>query len=377
MFNRIWAIAKKETRQMLRDVRLLAVIFIFPVFLLAVFGYAINFDVTHIKMKILDNDKSPESREFISSLVNSEYFDLLDYIENQNEIQKILDKKEAQLIAVFPNDFSEKINSKENAKIQFLIDGVDGNTATIIKNYVNAVTSTYSQKISNEFLELQGIKINPPVNLQPRFWYNPELKSTHFLLPGLISMILIVTSVITISLSIVREKERGTIEQINVSPLSTLELLIGKTFPYIITSLINASLILIAGFLLFGIVIKGSIFWLIVSTSIFLFASLCLGIFISTISDSQQVAFQLSTIISMLPAIILSGFIFPIESMPFSVQLLTNVTPAKFYIVALRNILLKGVGVESFWQQLIYLLIFSGVLLGLSTIIYRKKSAEV
>lgn len=374
MINRIIAIAKKETRQLIRDVRLLAVIFIFPVFLLVMFGYAINFDVKHIKMAVYDQDKSTESREFINSLISSEYFDEVGYLDSDHQIKEYLDEKLAQVIVVFPPNMSDKFNSKKNVKIQYLIDGVDGNTATIIMNYVTVATMSYSQNLSSEILLKTGMKSFQPIQLIPRFWYNPELKSTHFLLPGLIAMILIITAVVTISLSIVREKERGTIEQINVSPLSTIELLFGKTIPYIFIALINAGIILLAGYILFGIVIKGSIFWLFISTLIFLFASLCLGILVSTISDSQQVAFQLGTLVSMLPSMILSGFIFPISSMPVVLQILTNITPAKFYIVALRAILLRGVGIEVFWDQLIYLLLFAAVVLFIAASRYKKKA---
>lgn len=375
MFHRLYAIAKKETRQMLRDLRMLLVIFVFPVFLLGIFGYAINFDVTHIKLAVYDADKSEESREFINMLLSSEYFDLVQYIENDKDIKRFLDEKMAQTVAVFPQDFSEKIHSKEKTRLQFLIDGVDGNTATVIMNYLNSSTLLYSQKVTAEVLASAGMQGFIPVKLEPRFWYNPELKSTHFLLPGLIAMILIVTAVVTISLSIVREKERGTIEQVNVSPLSTMELLVGKTLPYVVVALINAALVLIAGYFLFGIIVKGSYLWLFLTTFIFLFASLCLGILISTIADTQQVAFQLSTLITLLPSMLLSGFIFPIESMPAAVQVLTNVTPAKFYIVCLRAILLKGVGIEAFWDQMLYLILFSVVLLVIASVKYKKSYA--
>jgi ABC-2 type transport system permease protein len=345
MFHRIKAISKKETKQLLRDVRMMAVIFMFPVFLLVMFGYAINFDVHHIKIAVYDQDKTSVSRDFINALLSSEYFDLTGYLNSDEEIKHNLDEKLAQCVVVIPYNFSREFNANRQSKIQYLIDGVDGNTATVIMNYVNVATLSYSSKLSSEILARRGMHSFTPVQLEPRFWFNPELNSTRFLLPGLIGMILIVVSVITISLSIVREKERGTIEQINVSPLSTIEMMIGKTIPYIVIALINAGLILLAGFILFGITIKGSIFWLIVSIFIFLFASLCLGLLVSTIADTQQVAFQIGTLISMIPSLLLSGFIFPIESMPPVVQIITNITPAKYFIVCLRSILLKGEGV--------------------------------
>ena len=213
------------------------------------------------------------------------------------------------------------------------------------------------------------------LNLEPRFWFNPELVSVFFLIPGLMGMILIITAVISVSLSIVREKERGTIEQLNVSPLTSIELIIGKILPYIVISLINATIVLIAGYVLFGIAIKGSLLLLLLGTLTFLFAAIGLGIFISTVADSQQVAFQAANVSSLLPSLILSGFIFPIESMPTVIQWITNITPAKFYIVILRSILLRGAGLSAFWDQLIYLLIFGIVFIALATIADRKAKA--
>lgn len=372
MFNRIYAIAKKETRQLKRDTRMLFIVFFFPVVLLAIFGYAINFDVHHIKLGVYDQDRSEYSREFLNGLTSSEYFDIVSYIDDEEEIKKLLDEKIVQAIVVFPKDMSRRLLSKDEVKIQFLVDGVDGTSANVIQNYVNAATYSYSIQLTKEYLAVTGKSLYVPIDLQPRFWFNPDLQSTRFLIPGLMGMILIITAVISISLSIVREKERGTIEQINVSPLSSIEFIIGKTIPYIVFSLINASIVLLAGYLLFGIVIKGNIFLLLLGTFAFLFAALSLGVFISTISDSQQVAFQAANVTSLLPSLILSGFIFPIESMPVAVQILTNITPAKFYIVILRSILLRGAGISAFWDQLIYLAIFGSVFIILATLADKK-----
>ncbi|MEW6701668.1 MAG: ABC transporter permease [Bacteroidota bacterium] len=373
MLHRIFAIAKKEYRQLLRDTRMLFIIFFFPVFLLAVFGYAINFDVRYIKLAVLDEDKSTISKNFVKILTSSSYFDLVGYLNNDDKIKTVLNKKEAQAVIVFPNDFSQKLNSRRDVKIQILIDGVDGNTAAIIMNYLNAATRSYSMKIAKEYLTVTGRNYYVPIDLQPRFWFNPDLVSARFLIPGLMGMILILTAVISISLSIVREKERGTIEQINVSPISSAELMLGKTIPYVILSLMNAAIVLLAGYVLFGIVIKGSVLLLFLGTLAFLFAALGIGIFISTIADSQQVAFQAASVVSLLPSLILSGFIFPIESMPAAVQILTNITPAKFYIVILRAILLRGVGLEAFWDQILFLILFGGILLLVATAVNKKR----
>ncbi len=375
MFHKILAITKKEFKQLKRDKRMLFIVFFFPVVLLAIFGYAINFDVKHIKIAVYDQDKSEYTREYINGLISSEYFELVTYIDSDAEIKKLLDEKIVQAVVVFPNDLSKKLNDKEDVKVQYLVDGVEGNTANVIVNYVNAATINYSLKLTKEYLAVTGKQSYIPINLEPRFWFNPELESTKFLIPGLMGMILIITAVVSVSLSIVREKERGTIEQINVSPLSSFELIIGKTAPHIVISFLNAAIVLLAGYVLFGVVIKGSILLLLLSTFIFLFAALGLGIFISSVADSQQVAFQAANITALLPSLILSGFIFPIESMPTIIQWVTNITPAKFYVVTLRAILLRGVGLSAFWEQLIYMMIFGIIFIVLATVVDKKAKA--
>ncbi len=373
MYRRLFSVIKKEFLQLKRDVRLLFVLFFFPVFLLVIFGYAVNFDVKHIKLAIYDQDKSDVSRDFIKSLTNTEYFDFVYYINSEKEINKLLDNNDAQFVLIIPEDLSEKFYSDQEVKIQFIIDGVNSNTGAIIKNYVTAATASFSSKLQSEVLAKKGTKISETINVEPQFWFNQDLQTTKFLIPGLIAMILIVTAVVSVSLTLVREKEKGTIEQINVSALSSFELLVGKVFPFILIALINSALILIAGYFLFGVVVKGSFFLLFLTTLIFLAAATSLGVFISVISDSQQVAFSIATFVSLLPATILSGFVFPIDSMPIAVQVITNITPAKFYNVILRAIILRGVGVEAFWQQIIYLLLFMSFFGGLSILINKRK----
>jgi len=377
VIERILAISKKEILQLKRDKRMLFVLFVFPVILLAIFGYAINFDVHHIKLYVFDQAKSVESRNIIRMLGSSSYFDIEGYISKDAEIKEVLDSKKAQCVISFPVDMDKKLNSGQNANVQILIDGVDGNTASIIANYMNSATRAYNNKIINEYFLREGIPIYMPLSLESIFWYNPELKSTLFLIPGLIAMILVITAVISISLSIVREKERGTIEQIYVSPTKSLELLLGKSIPYSIIGLIISASIIIVSHFMFGLTIKGNILLLCLTTLLFLFAASNLGIFVSSIAESQQVAFQMATLISLLPSVILSGFIFPIESMPAFIQIVTNITPAKFYVIISRDILLKGVGLESFWPQTIYLLIFALVFLILAAIINKRAEAKL
>ncbi|MBE0570285.1 MAG: ABC transporter permease [Ignavibacteriaceae bacterium] len=374
MLRRTIAIIKKEVRQLLRDKRLLAVIFSFPVMLLIMFGYAVNFDVKNIKIAIYDQDKSVLSRDFINSLNSSEYFNVVEYLNSDNKIDLLLDTKAAQCIVVIPDDFSRKINSNQNTSIQYLIDGVDANTASIIQNYMFAATGMFNQKVNSEILARNGMKEFTPISLETQFWFNPDLQTTRFLIPGLIAMILIITAVITVALSFVREKENGTMEQLNVSSLKTIELILGKTFPFVVIALVNAGLIMLAGYVFFGVEMKGSYLLLLFTTLIFLTASTSLGIFISVVSDSQQVAFTAATFVSLLPSLILSGFVFPIDSMPWIIQIITNITPAKFFINILRAIILRGVGISAFWDQIIYLLIFITIFVVLASVIGKRKA---
>jgi ABC-2 type transport system permease protein len=374
LLRRIYAIVKKEFRQIRRDPRTLLLIFIFPVFLLVLFGYALNFDVKHIKVAIYDEDKSKESRDFVEMLGSSGYFDIVGYLRDKNEVNKYLDQRLAQCVVVLPIDMSEKINSNSEIKLQFLIDGVDGNTATIVMNYMNAATGFFSQKVSREYLMRTGNRSFIPLDAQLVFWYNPDLNTTKFLIPGLLSMILILTAVILTCLSIVKEKELGSMEQIKVSPVGSLELIIGKTIPYTFVALMVAAFTLLLSYVIFKVEIKGSMGLLFISTLLFLIAALSIGIFISTIAESQQVAFQIASLATMLPTFILSGFVFPIESMPWPIQILTNITPAKFYIIILRDIMIKGVGIGAFWKQIASLAVFAFIFLTIATI--RTKRAK-
>ncbi len=374
MLSRLLAVTKKEIKQILRDKKMLGILLGFPAFLLIIFGYAVDFDVHHVRTVIFDKDNSEFSRNLIDETVNSEYFDLVGYISKDSEIKYLLDEKIAQAVVIIPNNFeADIINKKNPIKIQVLIDGVDGNTAQSVKNYFTSGIQTFNNKINLEILNKTGVKVNSNFKYEPKFWFNPEQKSSKFLIPGLIGLILVITAIISVSLSLVREKERGTIEQINVSSIRIVELLVGKSLPYFILALFNAIFVLIAGYIFFDVTVNGSYLLLLLSTIIFLMASLSIGIFISVIAETQQLAFTMATFVSMLPAVILSGFIFPIDSMPTLVQILTNITPVKFYIIALRGIILKGVGLSAFYMQLIYLLLFFVVFMGMAAILnYRK-----
>jgi ABC-2 type transport system permease protein len=372
MFSRLIPIIRKEFRQIRRDKRVLAILTLVPAGLLLLNGYALNLDVQNITMGVYDEEKSATSREFINSFVTSGYFNYVRMLSSSAEATALLDDAKVKCAIVIPNDFSHKIESNDAAEIQVLIDGSDSNTATTIVGYVQVVALQYSQKIILQNLAKIGKGNYIPVQLDARIWYNPELKSAKFLVPGLIGFILGITAIIATSLSIVKEKERNTIEQIDVSPISPVELIVGKLIPYAVISLVAAAFTLFAGYVLFGVTIKGSLILLFFCTLLFVMAALSIGLFVSTVADTQQVAFQLAALLSMLPTMIFSGFMFPIRSMPWWLQVFSNITPAKYYLVILRSIILKGVGLSAFWPQVVFLAIFFLVMTGISVRRLRK-----
>jgi ABC-2 type transport system permease protein len=372
MGRRLWTIVKKEFRHIRRDKRVLAVLTLVPAGLLLLNGYALNFDVANIKTAVVDFEKSTESREFINSFVTSGYFRYARDLQTSAQATRVMDDGDVRMVLVIPQDFSKKLLANEEVAVQILVDGSNAGQATTIVGYAQAVTLQYTQKIILKSIARIGRGNYIPIQYEGRIWYNPELKSAKFLVPGLIAFILAITAVIATSLSIVREKERNTVEQINVSPVHSLEFIMGKLIPYALISLVAAALVLLTAYVLFDVVIKGSILILFGATLLFIVAALSIGLLVSTISDSQQVAFQIAAIASMLPTIILSGFVFPIRGMPWWLQALSNITPAKFYLVILRSIVLKGVGLTAFWEQILYLLIFAGLLLTISTVRLRK-----
>lgn len=375
MYRRLLPIIKKEFRHIRRDPRVLAILTLVPAMLLLLNGYALNFDVTHIRMGVIDFEKSSRSRDFINSFLTSGYFDYVENLQSTEDATRMIDDGAIRVAIVVPRDFSHNVLSNETADVQVLVDGMDANAATTIIGYVQAVTMQYSRHIMFANLAKMGRGSYIPVNYETRMWYNPELKSAKFLVPGLIGFILAITAVIATSLSIVREKERNTIEQINVSPIRSVDLIVGKLIPYALISLVAAALVLVAAYFLFDVIIKGSLLLLFIATLLFVIAALSIGLLVSTIADTQQVAFQIAALVSMLPTIILSGFMFPIRSMPWWLQILSNVTPAKFYLVILRSIILKGVGIAAFWEQIVYLILYATILLTISTLRFKKTLA--
>lgn len=372
--QRIIPIVKKEFLQIVRDKRSFTVLLLFPAILIFVIGYALNFDVKHISLAIYDRDKTSTSRDFIHNFSNTEYFDINYIIDDYKYVDDLLNRGSALVVLVIPEDFSDAILAGKETSVQVLVDGSNANTATTAIAYIQVIVQTYSINLITDVLNRVGYNFYIPVDFRPKIWYNPELSSAKFLIPGLIGFILMISAIISTSLSVVREKERGTMEQMMVSSLTTLEIIVGKTVTYLIIALVASSFVLLVGFLAFDVAIRGSIFWLYFGILIFLLGGLGQGLLISTITNTQQVAFMISVFSSILPTFLLSGFVFPINSMPVFLQVLSNITPAKFFLVVVRSEILKGTGPSAYWDQLIYLILFSAIMIGLSALRLLKKA---
>jgi drug efflux transport system permease protein len=371
--RKVLAIGVKEFRQIGRDRRRLLILLFVPAFFLLLYGYALNFDIRHVRLAVQDNDRSLESRDLISAFVNSGYFDLVATVASDRDIVRVIDRNEARAVLVIPVRFGRDVQTGRRTSVQLIINGDNANTATTVMGYGLALVTTISTNY--EMKAHLDSPTGPLVTIEPRVWYNPELRSALFLVPGLIAYIAMLTAVVSTALSIVREKELGTMEQVRMSPVGTLQYVVGKSLPYFCISLVSSMGIVVTSMLLFGLPLRGSWSMLLLAVSLFLFGALAFGLLISTMAETQQVAFQLALLTSYLPTLMLSGFIFPISSMPTFLQVLTTVVPARYFLVALRGILLKGVGFEVFWQQLAALVIFAGVILALASLRLRREWA--
>lgn len=371
----IFTIFKKEVLQIKRDNRTLALLLFFPTVLMFLWAFTMNFDVKNISIALQDKDNTSLSREFANSFFTSGYFKHSLTIEKNNEIDKILTDGKAKVVLIIPKDFAENVKTNQNVDVQILVDGIDANYATTVVAFSQAVTQEFNQKINLKTLTRYGKNIALPVNYETRIWFNPELKSEKFLISGIIGFILSITCIIATSLSIVKEIELNSIEQIDVSPVNSFELIVGKLIPYAIIGLIATFLVLFFADLYFNVTVKGSYLLLFFATLLFIIACLGIGLFISTISNNQESAFQISALVSMLPTFILSGFMFPIRSMPFILQIISNITPAKFYLKIVRGIILKGNGIDPFWEQFLYLALFSTIIIGISVFKFSNRKS--
>ncbi len=358
--QRTLAIAVKELLQLRRDPRTALTLLGIPIVMLLIYGYALSFDVEHIRLAVIDQDDTSSSRRVADAFLRSGYFDLVAQARDVRVLAKLFDSGTAQAAIVIPPRYSADLAASRQAVLQFVLDGSDSQTATTILAYAQQIAGSLSPivRLSPGAAAVAGA---------PLVWYNPDLSSARFLVPGLLAFILMVTSVIATALAVVREKERGTMESLRATPLVAIELLVGKTVPYLLVASCSATGALVIARILFDVRVRGSLIWLALVTLLFIAVCLGWGVFISTLADTQQVAFQLGLLSSMLPTFLLSGFIFPISSMPPALQFITHLVPARYFLVALRGIVLKGAGPEVWWDQAAGLLVYGGIVLALST----------
>jgi len=368
--KKAFAVGLKEFRQIRRDRRTLMILLFIPVFFLLLYGYALNFDIKHVRLAVEDRDYSPESRRLVSAFVNSTYFDQVASVTTDREISDLMDRDRIRAALVIPEGLGRDVRRGRPASVEVVINGDNSTTAATVVAYAQTIIASESARY--EMQTRARMAGGAMVLLESRVWYNPDLKSTLFLVPGLLAYIAMITAVVSTALSVVREKERGTVEQVRMAPIGTLPFIVGKSLPYFVISYIAAIGVILASMFLFGLPIRGSVPLLLLSLGLFLAGALGMGLLISAIAESQQVAFQVAMLSSFLPTIMLSGFIYPIASMPVALQVVTYIVPARYFLVALRGVLLKGVGIGIILPQLGALALFAVVVMVMAARRLRK-----
>jgi len=375
MLERIKNMIVKEFIQVLRDRRMKAVVFITPIIQLMVFGYAVTTDVNTITTAVFDSDRTYQSREVSRRLAASGYFDITRHPGSFDEVQDLLDRGRVLAAVNIPAGFSKDLKKGKPAEVQVLVDGTDSNTATVAMDYASRILASYSREVAAErgFSPARAGPASPvSIDLETRAWYNPDLKSRNYNVPGVIAIIVMLISLLLTAMAVVREREIGTMEQLMVTPLRPAELILGKTIPFAILGFVDMILVTVVGVYWFGITIKGSVALLFLSAGVYLLSVLGIGLFISTISRTQQQALM-ATFLFYLPAVLLSGFMFPIENMPEVIQWGTYLNPLRYFLVIIRGVFLKGTGLAVLWPQLLYMLALGVVVLTLSSLRFRKR----
>jgi len=348
--KRFLGFIKKEFYHIFRDKRSMFILFGMPIAQIMLFGFAITNEINNVNIAILDKSKDSETQKIINKISASQYFHIEQTINSESQIQSIFEKGKVKAVIIFENNFSKNLQTSKQGKVQIITDATDPNIANTITNYTNAILLNYIQEVN---------KTNVPtysIDTQTQLYYNPELKGVFTFVPGVMTVILMLVSAMMTSISITREKELGTMEVLLVSPLNPFQVILGKVFPYIFLSIINATVIILLGVFVFGMPIQGNLFLLAAESILFIITALSLGILISNIAQTQQTAMMMSLMGLMLPVIILSGFIFPISSMPLPLQIISNIIPAKWFIIIIKAIMLKGATIDIIWKETLILI---------------------
>ncbi len=371
MLRRTLAITRKEIIHILRDPRTLTIIFLMPVVQLILLGYTATTDVEHLPTAVLDQDQTQQSRQLVEAYRSSNYFDIRFYTRSEEELGRLIDEERAKAGLIIPSGYGRRLTSESQASVAFVIDG---SMPAVAMTAFSAAQTVAQAQSTSLIKQMYGIEVDdqPGIDVRPRVWYNPNMKSANFMIPGLMAMILQMQATIFTALSIAREKEEGTIEQLIVTPLRSVELILGKVTPYVVISLFNLIEALLIGVLWFGVPVAGNVLLLLALGVLALLVSLGIGLFNSTIANTQQEAIFL-TFFLMLPFIFLSGFFFPLEAMPRVLQWISYLIPLRYLLVIIRGIILKGAGLDLLWDQALALALFGTVMLTLAASRFRKR----
>lgn len=370
IWTRLLAVSRKEMRQLRRDARSMYLAFILPLVLLMLFGYAITFDIHDIKLALLDRSQSAASRALVQSFERSGYFTVVGHLDRLAQADAALAEGRARLVLVIPPRFAADLEAGRPATVQALIDGADANTATIAMNYAQAIAAGFSVRVT-----LAGQPRTLPVEAETRIWYNETLESRNMIVPGLIAVIMSIIAAMLTALTIAREWERGTMEQLAATPVHRLEIILGKLVPYVAIGLFDVAIAVAVGLAVFGVPLRGNVLLLGVMTLLFLLGALGLGIFISAAMRSQVLATQVAMLATFLPALLLSGFIFAIEPMPWILRVISRIVPARYFVTVTKGIFLKGVGIDVLILDGVAMVLFAAVGVALAIRVFRKEIA--
>jgi ABC-2 type transport system permease protein len=372
--TRLLAIAMKEVVQILRDARSLIIVVLMPAVLVLLFGYGVNLDLKNLPIFVLDREGSQQSQDLLKHFQSSEYFHLVRVVSSYPELTRALDDGSAKMCLVIPWDFSQRLHDGRPVEIQALIDGSDDNTANVLIGYSQAVVQSYSAQIQIDWLRARGYAIQPAaMSVETRTWYNEDLVSSAFIIPGVLALVMSVIGAFLTSLTIAREWERGTMEQLISTPVTAMEIMLGKLAPYFVLGMLDTVISALIAIYWFQVPFRGSWITLMAASALFMIVVLSLGFFISVLAKSQFAASQIALLITFLPAFLLSGFLFSIEQMPVVLQWITRILPARYYVSALKKIFLKGTPASMLYAELIPLVVFALVLGFVATRSFHKR----
>jgi ABC-2 type transport system permease protein len=378
MFRRIRHIIRKEFIQVWRDKKLRFFLIVPPLVQLLAYGYVVNFDIKHVATAIFDESHSMESRDLINRIRSTDWFDVKYYLKSKKELLELIDKGDITMALWIQWDFAKQLRRGKSGKLQVIVDATDSNAALIVTRYASTVIGDYSQEQLKARFQQKGAawagKLDSPLRLEPRAWFNPNLISRYSMIPGVIAMVVLLLSLMLTALSVVREKEIGTLEQILVTPIRPVELMLGKTIPFVLISLGDVILVTLVGVLWFGVPFRGDILVLLLGTICFLFNSVGLGLLISTVASTQQQAMMAGNLF-LTPAILLSGLIFPIANMPVFFQYLTLLNPLMYFVIVAQGIFLKGAGLALLWPQMLSMTALGLVMLTLAVLRFKQHVA--